>query len=202
MVEESLETSEVQEKLNEALERAEKAGEAKALPGWMRPMSLSTAIIAVLAAIASLQSGSLSNDALLGKNQAVLYQAQASDQWAYYQAKGIKANIAAGQSDVLSELKPDLAPSYLQESQRYKTEQDDLKKTADALEQNVKDADDHAEKLLHAHHQFAIAVTLFQIAIALSAIAALTRQKSMWILGLLISAGGVALFIYGFLIIP
>ena len=39
MPEESLETGELQEKLNEALERAEEAGEERALPSWTLALS-------------------------------------------------------------------------------------------------------------------------------------------------------------------
>jgi len=42
-------------------------------------------------------------------------------------------------------------------------------------------------------------VTLFQIAIALSAIAALTRRKVLWFVGLAGSAAGVLLFVRGLL---
>src|SRR5207247_1136020 len=83
--EESLETREMHEAVEEAVERAEHGAR------WIQYLSLSTVLIAVLAAIASLRSGSLANEALLVKNQAVLFQARASDQWSYYQAKGIKS---------------------------------------------------------------------------------------------------------------
>ena len=77
-MEESFETGELQEKLNEALERAEKAGEERsASPSWIGFLSLSTAVIAVLAAIAASLAGSHSNNAILEKNEAILAQAQA-----------------------------------------------------------------------------------------------------------------------------
>ena len=45
-------------------------------------------------------------------------------------------------------------------------------------------------------------MTLFQIAIALSAIAALTRRKALWMVGLAASLVGVALFVHGFAGLP
>ena len=51
---------------------------------------------------------------------------------------------------------------------------------------------------LHLHHQFAKSVTIFQVSIALSAIAALTRRKAMWWLSLLLGGGGVVFFVLGF----
>jgi hypothetical protein len=50
--------------------------------------------LAALAAIASLYAGATVNEALVLKTEATRLQAEASDQWAYYQAKGIKAAVA------------------------------------------------------------------------------------------------------------
>ncbi len=150
-------------------------------------LSLSTAIIAVLAAIASLESGSLSNDALLFKNQAVLLQAQASDQWAYYQAKGIKG--------VLYSLNGNKS-----EGERYKKEQEGIQEKARELEERVKQANEQASERLENHHLFALSVTLFQVAIALSAIAAIMRRKPLWWIGLGLGVFGLVYFIRGFLL--
>ncbi|HKS31875.1 MAG TPA: DUF4337 family protein, partial [Chthoniobacterales bacterium] len=47
---------------------------------WISGVALSTAILAVLAAIAALLSGSHANEAMME-------QIEAADQWAFYQAK-------------------------------------------------------------------------------------------------------------------
>jgi hypothetical protein len=57
----------------------------------LRAISLTTAIFAALAAVASLRAGATVNEAVLLKTEATRLQALASDQWSYYQAKGIKA---------------------------------------------------------------------------------------------------------------
>jgi len=49
--------------------------------------AVSTALMAVFAALGSLTAGHHSNEALIA-------QIKASDTWAYYQAKGIKSEIA------------------------------------------------------------------------------------------------------------
>ncbi len=61
--------------------RAEHSGET-----WISWVALSTAILAVLAAIAGLLSGQHANEAMMN-------QIEASDQWNYYQAKSIKASV-------------------------------------------------------------------------------------------------------------
>src|SRR5213594_4200827 len=53
---------------------------------WISWVALSTAILAVLAAIAGLLSGRYVNEAMMN-------QIEASDQWSYYQAKSIKASV-------------------------------------------------------------------------------------------------------------
>src|ERR1041384_3207742 len=95
MPEEDLETGELKEQIDQRLEEHEHHEHHKAEPAnWQRYLSLSTAMIAVLAAVASLESGANSNEAILEKSEAMLYQSKASDQWAFFQAKGIKATIA------------------------------------------------------------------------------------------------------------
>src|SRR2546423_5055951 len=61
--------------------RAEHGG-----PPWISGVALSTAILAVLAAITGLLSGKHANEAMMD-------QIRASDQWSYYQAKSIKASV-------------------------------------------------------------------------------------------------------------
>src|SRR6266566_3862358 len=53
---------------------------------WISWVALSTAILAVLAAIAGLLSGKHANEAMMS-------QIEASDQWGYYQAKSVKASV-------------------------------------------------------------------------------------------------------------
>src|ERR1044071_6288484 len=97
MPEEDLETAELKERIDQGVEKALEEGAGA--PRWMLYLSLSTAIIAVFAAIASLESGANSNDAILEKNEAVLGQCRASDQWSYYQAKGVKGSLASAEAD-------------------------------------------------------------------------------------------------------
>jgi hypothetical protein len=206
MPEENLETGELKESLDQGVERAERAGKRRADgdepegPGahWTSYLSLQTAVIAVFAAVASLESGGYSNDAILAKNEAILFQSQVSDQWAYFQAKGVKESLAANQALGVAVTDPSLAAKFKAEAARYRAEQGEIQAAARALETKVEASNQRAERLLEHHHRFAIAVTLFQIAIALSAIAALTKRKALWMVGLVASIVGLALFLRGF----
>ncbi|MES1254079.1 MAG: DUF4337 family protein [Acidobacteriota bacterium] len=178
------------DKLNEAIhETLEREGGS-----FLKRIALTTAILAAFAAVASLEAGSTVNEALLLKTEATRDQAAASDQWAYYQAKGIKAAVQeASRTAWLAQGKA--APDeFKQAADRYGREQDEIKKIAEGKEHARDEKSAEADHLLHRHHGFADAVALFQIAIALGAIAALTRAQSMWFGSVLIGLGAVALF--------
>ncbi len=155
-------------------ERAEELHDAG---GWFRFVAISTAFMAVFAAISGLMAGHYSNEALIE-------QIQASDQWSYYQAKGIKAEIKTLQA------KTDMADASA--SLKYKTEQEEIKKEAEKLQMESK-------TYLKKHVSLAQAVTLFQIAIAISAISMLIKKKSLWVTSLIISSAGIIFFIIGFI---
>ena len=196
MPEEEFETIEFKEKLEEATEHALEAAEHRAR--WLVYLSLTTALIAVLAAVAALESGTYSNEALIQKNEALLAQAKASDQWAYYQAKGIKGSVYATQAAAARATNPELADKSQKEADRYAAEQEEISKSAREFEGEEKKDSELSDKSLEHHHRFAYAVTMFQISIALAAVAALSRQKAVWLVGLAISLLGLLYFVDGF----
>src|SRR6202521_5336048 len=59
----------------------------------LKVIALTTALFAALAAVAALLAGGTVNEALVLKTEATRLQAEASDQWADYQAKGIKSAL-------------------------------------------------------------------------------------------------------------
>src|ERR1700694_1895845 len=184
------------DKLNE--QTHEKAREGKHRAPWLQWLALTTALFAVLAAIASLKSGQLANESLLRMNEATLKQAQASDAWSYYQAKGIKQVTREAEVDVLSASRApaDAITRVRTECDRYKSEQEDIQKEARRLEQEQKELADKSRQDLERHHRFAYAVTVLQVAIGLSAIAALVERRSIWFVALLGGLAGVGLLAY------
>jgi hypothetical protein len=205
MPEDEIETQELKESLEEVHEHAhgEHAhgghahGGEHAKVGWITWLSLSTAVIAVIAAIASLESGSYANEAIVLKNDAVLHQSKADDAWAHYQAKGIEAAIYGTQSE--GARTPELAAKWRATAEREEEARADAKRTAEEEEHAVETADRGSEHSLHVHHQFAKSITIFQVAIALSAIAALTRKRAVWWVSLTFGAVGVVFFALGLL---
>jgi preprotein translocase subunit SecG len=156
--------------------------------GWTRYLAITTALIAVLAAVAALIAGNYANDAVLDKNEAVLAQAQASDQYAYYEAKGIKKNLAEYAYEATKN------PARQSEATQYGQQQTEIKKTADADAARVTAHNAAAQAHLEQHHHAALGVTFFQIAIALAAMSALLRRKSFWALSIALTVAGSIFF--------
>jgi uncharacterized membrane protein YdbT with pleckstrin-like domain len=198
-----LDIREQQEKLEELhREHEEMEREEKQNSSWTRDVSMSTALLAVVAAIAALHSGTLVNEALLEQNKAVKFQAQASDKWAEYQANSIKGHSSEQTAALFSALGSGQAASsekYTKEVEKYDTKKEGLAEDAKKLEETRDKQEEESAHHMHQHHTFAYCVTFTQVAIALSAIAALTRRKQVWYASLAVGAIGVAFMVYGFL---
>jgi hypothetical protein len=163
---------------------------------WMRWLGLSTAIFAVVAAIASLRAGHFANEALLHANEATLKQSQASDQWSYYQAKGNKSVTRASAAEVLTAMHADgdAAKRASDDAAKYKKEQDEIQVEAKKLEDERSKLLDESSEDLHRHQNFAYAVTSLQVAIGLSAVAALIARRGVWLFAVVVGIAGMGLF--------
>ena len=148
---------------------------------WISWVALSTAILAVLAAIAGLLSGSHANEAMMK-------QIESADQWAFYQAKGIKAVVL----DVKVSLTDSISDTDREKAAKYSEEQSEIQKEARAKE-------GEAKTNFHQHEVFARGVTLFQIAIAIAAISALTKRQRYWILSMILGAVGCVFLVLGWI---
>ena len=142
--------------------------------GWISWVALSTAVLAVLAAIAGLLSAHHVDEAMMN-------QIEASDQWSYYQAKSIKASVLDAKMSLTGTANESDRSKY----DRYEKEQEEIKSEAERKEAAAKSN-------FHKHQVFARGVTMFQIAIAIAAISALTRKRRFWFVSLLFGAAGCA----------
>ena len=184
-----VETERVREVIEERVEKDQKRGDL------LRPIALTTAILAAVAAVAALQSGAAVNTALILKTEAARLQAEASDQWTYYQAKGIKAAIQAATGSAWLAAGKEPPAAHAAEARRYAAEQEEIKKAAEEKERQRDEKSREADHLLHRHHSFANAVALMQVSIALGAVAALTRIRGVWLGSLAVGGTGIALFV-------
>jgi len=128
------------------------------------------------------------------KTDATRLQAQASDQWAYYQAKGIKGAVEEATRAAWQAANKTPPEILEQTAQRYAREQEGIKKQAEEKERERDEKSKEADQLLARHHGFANAVALFQIAIALGAVAALTHTRTVWLGSMVVGAVAIVLF--------
>jgi ABC-type Fe3+ transport system substrate-binding protein len=182
-----VDTDKLREQIDDEIEK--KGGQ------FIRMIALTTALLAALAAIASLRAGATVNEALALKTEATQLQARASDQWAYYQAKGIKGAVASATVSMWHAAGKTPPTDVEALVDRYASEQKAIADSARSREAERDARTEEAERLMHQHHGYAYAVAFFQIAIALGAVAALTRSRPVYALSLLSGAGGLVFFV-------
>jgi hypothetical protein len=160
-------------------EHMEEAAEEHGGSSWIARVAVSSAILAVLAAITALLASHHSDEA-------ILEQMKATDQWSYYQAKSIK--LAVLQND-LDQRKDDGKPVPEDRAKKVGEYQNDMKEIQD----KGHDLEESSESHMQHHVWLARGVTAFQIAIAMGAISVLAKRQRLWLvsiaLGLLGSAG-------------
>lgn len=167
---------------------------------WQGWLALSTAIMAVLAALTTLYMGKYSS-------RAIMAQGQESDQWAYYQAKSIKGhtyevNLRTLELQYLFQkgLPGEAAAEYQktlkkygEEIKRYDTEKKEIKHKAEEI----------AKVKLKAQEMggnFAYSLIFLQIALMLSSIASLTKRHYLWYIALVCNAGWLFFFLDAWLL--
>lgn len=144
---------------------------------WVTGVALTAAILAALAAITSMLAGH-------HEHEAMMQQMKASDGWGRYQAKKIKTLLREERIEVIEQgggKADDKLKKKVSDSQ---SEQKGLFDQCRALELSSRFHD-------HLHMFFGSGVTLFQVAIAVAAISALTRRRGFWLVG--IGLGALAL---------
>ncbi|GMV47663.1 MAG: hypothetical protein AMXMBFR66_30610 [Pseudomonadota bacterium] len=155
-------------------------------------IAVATAILATVGALFSYMGGATQANAGLYKNNAAIKKTEASNQWNFYQAKSSKQNLA----ELALVLAPeDRRAGYRDEVARYKAEKAEIKLAADKLEAESSDWDRRSDAELHQHHRWAQATTALQVAIALAAIALLTRRR--WLEWGMFGVAGIGLVLGG-----
>lgn len=167
---------------------------------WLNYLALTTVIFAVGATLSTFKGGGYST-------RSVLSQAQASDQWAYYQAKSIKENLYQLQLEQIqlqatldggaaapkAAAYKDAIANFQKKVEKYEKEKAEIQQKALDLEKLRDDAKKHGEP-------FGLAVILLQISILISSIAALLKRKTLWYLALPVGLFGIVYFADGFLL--
>lgn len=168
---------------------------------WLGYLALATVIFAVCATLSTFKWSSFST-------LSVMSQSQASDQWAHFQSKGIKAYLYQMQAEKMEIELMDLpllssrdtvriyksrVEDYKNRVERYESEKAEIGVKAKQLEQ-VRD-----EAQLHAN-AFGRALIYLQIAILLSSIAGLLKKKIIWYGGMGTGVIGLVCFVDGYVL--
>ena len=168
--------------LDEAQERS------KLLAEGQKTVPVMAAVIAVLAALATLFANHSSISGLASKNEAILAMSKAADQYNYYESKRIKvqlnqALISAGAVSSTAGLKSMQALMNKEDA-----EAANILKDAKGLQASSETDYAASEQYMRGYEKFEVAATLFEVSIVLVSITALMRTKS-----LLLVAGGASI---------
>ena len=177
------------DELSELHENAEHGRENKSLA----PISVTMAILAVCVAVVS----------LLGHRahtEEVLFQARASDQWSYYQAKNIRRHNYEMALDMLllvefkDKTEADkVRAKYTGEAERYNKEQAEIEDAAKDLEKESAFEQRRANR-------FDLGEVFLEIALVISSLALLSRKLVFWYLGIVSGIAGLVVAVTGYLL--
>ncbi|MGH7736909.1 MAG: DUF4337 family protein [Candidatus Tyrphobacter sp.] len=178
--------------LHDARERSEQ------IESGNRIVPVAAAIVAVLAALATLLSNHSSVSGLEGRTMAGILQTRAADQYNYYESSRIK--IEVNETLEQSGLVRDRAAVHGMQARIAKED----RKTAASLRAARNDEASsnaqlaNAERSLGSYEHYEIAATLFDVSVVLISITALARgtKAPLW-LGVVVTAAGLGYFIAG-----
>ena len=145
----------------------------------------SMAIMAALLAVVSVLGQHFNTEELLK-------QAQASDQWAYYQAKDIRRFTAEATRDSLSELKPgtNAAKQYDAVAKKYRSD-------AEAIQDKARDFEKERDRSGDKANRFHRGEIFLEVAIVLCSLAILTKIRPLYIAGVVGALIGIGISLTG-----
>ena len=188
--------------------------DAPEIPEAKDPFEKQVAISIAALAVALSVIGNKGDNA---KTDAIIQTNEAANQWAYYQAKGIKGSVATSESEMLTLLAPaqianaevtlgslkvrndgysnaDIAKTVERlkaDVERYKTEQGEIQTKALQSQKN-------AERGSEINDRCDMASLALQIAIVIASVSILSRWRLLWFIALALGAVGTVIGISAF----
>lgn len=177
---------------HESTEHAEHAAHEK--DPFIAQVSITIAILAVVAAVAGSLETFESGGAIIAANEAVLHQDQATDQWNFFEAKSLKKNLYSLAADNPGPK----ADAYRAKAKDESKGQDEAQAKAKELEDES--AKDRATSAVHEHrhHRLSLAATLLEMGIAISTIAIITRKRLAWFGSMGLGLAGLAVLVIAY----
>jgi hypothetical protein len=193
----------LKEHLVELKAERDAAKEKERREAWTKGAGVSVVVVAVLAAVATQWGGKYSTRTLTALNDATYFQARASDQWSFYQAKSIKQNlyeVAVEQEQANpSDKTAGIVASLDAKVAKFAEEKETIKKGAEQLETDRLKARKLAGEWSTRGSGMGLAVSIYQIAIAIASIAMLMKRRPYWYVSLTLAAGATAQMIHAWL---
>lgn len=192
--------NELKEHLVELKAERGAAKEKERREAWTKGAGVSVVFVAVLAAVATQWGGKYSTRTLTALNDATYFQARASDQWSFYQAKSIKQNlyeVAREQEQANpTEKTPAIVLELNSKIAKFADEKAAIKTEAEKLEAERQHARDVAGQWAARGSEMGLSVAIYQIAIAVASIAMLMKRKPFWYVSLAMAAAATAQMIH------
>ena len=148
------------------------------------PVSITLSILAVLVAASTLMGHRAHTEELL-------LQAQASDQWAYYQAKSIRSREMQSMADLLGTVAvkdtdkvEELQSKYQKEGERYDREKEEISEKARELEKE-------RDLFRRRADRFDAGEGFLEVGLIICSITMLTKKRGFWLAGMSIGAIGI-----------
>jgi Domain of unknown function (DUF4337) len=177
----------------EARESAERAEEAKK-DAFNSQVTMTIAVMAVIAAIGASLETSEGDQTIVAKNDAVLQQNQATDQWNEYEAKSLKKNLYAIEVDRGGPK----AALYAKVVAQNAADQQRIMAEAKAFEAARHHYGEVAEFHERRHSKLTLGSTLLHMAIAIATLSIILRRRWPWLtaIGLTVAGVGIGLWAY------
>ena len=170
------------DELSELQENAEHGRENPSLA----PISVTMAILAVCVAIVSLMGHRMHTEELLMQNRA-------TDEWAYYQAKNIRKHNYEMSLDLLALIEFKDKEQAAKISEKYKSEAERYTREQDQIEEQAKEFEAESARAQRKADRYDLGEVFVEIALVITSLALLTKNRLYWLFGLLGGVSGLAI---------
>ncbi len=158
-------------------------------------VTFTIAVLAVAAAISASLETTESDAAIVAKNDAVLAQDQATDEWGLANSKSLRKKVY----EIAADAGGDRAPGYAKRAAGEGADQATATASAKSFEAKRDAALEVADRHEIRHGRLTVASTLLHMSIAIATLAILLHRRWPWFTALALSAAGVAVGVWAYL---
>lgn len=161
----------------------------------LQQVTFTIAVLAVAAAIAASLETSEGDAAIGAKNDAVLVQDQATDQWSFANSKSLRKKVF----EIAADSNAAKAPAYAKSAAKESVDEDKAKANAQGFEARRDAYLAEGERHERRHGRLTVASTLLHMAIAIATLAIILHKRWPWLTALALSGAGVLVACWAYL---